>query len=160
MTDTEQLSLRDIEQFLFKEARLQDEHSYTEWEQLWTDDGRYWIPAFPDTDPDTTVSIIYDNRARIASRVKQLETGYRYAQDPVSKIRRVLGNIELIGREDSDYVVEANFVLVEYALTRRELWAGRTRYHLRVTDEGIRMSFKVVNLLNQDGEMPAMGFLM
>lgn len=155
-----ELSLTDIEQFLFREARLQDEHRYSEWEKLWTDDGRYWIPAFADTDPETTVSIINDNRARIASRVRQLETGHRYSQSPTSKIRRVLGNIELIGIEESNHVVEANFVLVEYALTRRELWAGRTRYHLRVTPDGIRMSLKLVNLLDQDGEVPSMGFLM
>lgn len=159
MSDVE-LSLTDIEQFLFKEARLQDEHRYSEWEQLWTDDGRYWIPAFADADPETTVSIIYDNRSRISSRVRQLETGYRYAQAPTSKIRRVLGNIELIGMEATDHVVEANFIMVEYALTRREVWAGRTRYHLRATAEGIRMSLKLVNLLDQDGEVPAMGFLM
>ncbi|MCY4425708.1 MAG: hypothetical protein OXC05_01555 [Halieaceae bacterium] len=59
----------------------------------------------------------------------------------------------------SDHVVEANFILVEYALTRREVWAGRTRYHLRATPDGIRMSLKLVNLLDQDGEVPSMGFL-
>ena len=36
--------LRAVEQFIFREARLQDEHAYEEWEALWTDDGVYWVP--------------------------------------------------------------------------------------------------------------------
>ena len=31
--------------FIYKEARLQDEHQYDAWEALWTDDGVYWVPG-------------------------------------------------------------------------------------------------------------------
>ena len=34
--------LREVEQFLFREARFCDEHAYDAWESLWTDDGVYW----------------------------------------------------------------------------------------------------------------------
>ena len=37
--------LEDVTQFIYREARLQDEHAYSDWEALWTDDGVYWIPA-------------------------------------------------------------------------------------------------------------------
>jgi len=33
------LDLRQIEQFLYREARYADEHDYDAWEALWTDDG-------------------------------------------------------------------------------------------------------------------------
>ena len=33
--------LREIEQFIYREARLQDEHEYDDGEALWTDDGIY-----------------------------------------------------------------------------------------------------------------------
>ncbi|MGH7343256.1 MAG: nuclear transport factor 2 family protein, partial [Candidatus Rokuibacteriota bacterium] len=39
------ISLEEIGQFLYREARLADEGEYDAWEALWTDDGVYWVPA-------------------------------------------------------------------------------------------------------------------
>ncbi len=85
--------------FLYMEARFQDEHQYEAWEALWTDDGIYWVPANgADIDPEQEMSIIYDNRSRISLRIKQLLTGKRHTQTPQSRLRRIVSNIELIGR--------------------------------------------------------------
>ena len=65
------LDRTQIEEFLFLEARLQDEHRYDEWEALWEDDALYWVPMKDDADPERSVSYIYDNRARLASRIRQ-----------------------------------------------------------------------------------------
>lgn len=47
------LDLRQVEQFLYREARYADEHDYDAWEALWTDDALYWVPASdPDAAPD------------------------------------------------------------------------------------------------------------
>ena len=74
--------------FIYKEARLQDEHQYEAWEALWTDDGVYWVPANgADIDPEKEMSIIYDNRSRISLRIKQLLTGKRHTQTPQSRLR-------------------------------------------------------------------------
>ena len=61
-----------VVEFLYREARLADEARYAEWHALWTDDGEYWVPASTDrdADPDKHLSHIYDNRARIDTRVK------------------------------------------------------------------------------------------
>jgi 3-phenylpropionate/cinnamic acid dioxygenase small subunit len=119
-----------VEAFLYREARLQDEHHYAEWEALWTDDAVYWVPAGDDVDPSQQVSIVYDNRARIATRVKQLTTGEHYAQTPPSRVRRLISNVELLepeaGDEDPDATdVGANFVAYELRLGVVTLWAGR-----------------------------------
>src|SRR5215218_6525084 len=37
--------IREVEQFLYREARFADESDYDSWEALWTDDGLYWVPA-------------------------------------------------------------------------------------------------------------------
>jgi hypothetical protein len=67
--------------FIYREARFQDEHQYEAWEALWTDDGVYWVPANgADIDPEKEMSIIYDNRSRIALRVRQLLTGKHFTQ--------------------------------------------------------------------------------
>lgn len=88
----------DVEQFLYLEARLADESDYDAWEALWTDDALYWVPAGGDSsDPAREMSVICDNRSRISTRLKQHRTGRRYAQAPLSNMRRLLSNIEFLG---------------------------------------------------------------
>lgn len=149
--------LRAIEQFIYREARLQDEHGYDEWEALWTDDALYWVPAGGD-DPQTQVSYIYDNRARIASRIRQLKTGKRHAQTPRSSLRRVVSNIE-VTPVDGVIDVAANFLLVESRHGRQTLWAGRTRYKLRVDGTEFRLAMKKVELVNRDDAISNLAFL-
>ncbi len=92
------LTRTEVEEFLYLEARLADENDYDAWEALWTDDAVYWVPAGrADADPHTSVSVIFDNRRRISTRLSQLRTGKRYAQAPASSMRRLISNIEIIG---------------------------------------------------------------
>jgi 3-phenylpropionate/cinnamic acid dioxygenase small subunit len=148
-----------IERFVYREARLQDEHRYDEWESLWADDGVYWVPANEDDlDPATQVSYIYDNRTRLAGRIRQLKSGRRHAQSPPSRLRRVVSNLEV---EVAGPLVQvhANFMLVEIRNGRRTVWCGRTRYDLRPTDDGYRMVLKKVMLVDNEEAIPNLGFL-
>jgi len=150
---------RALEAFVYREARLQDEHCYDEWEALWADDGIYWVPAGPhDLDPQTQVSFIYDNRARLASRVRQLKTGQRHAQKPASGMRRVVSNVET--ERDGDLIcVHANFHLAEARHGRVNHWTGRTLYRLRPEADRYRMVLKKVMLVDSDQPIPNLGFL-
>ncbi len=162
MTGTlDQLDVRVIEQFLYKEARLADEHDYDGWEALWTDDGLYWVPANgDDTDRMTQMSIIHDNRNRISTRIKQFKTGRRHSQVPASRLRRVVSNVEVLGAgENGDTTVEANFVLVESRERGKETWAGRYTYRLRTVDGELRMSYKKVALVDNAHVIPTLSFL-
>jgi 3-phenylpropionate/cinnamic acid dioxygenase small subunit len=50
----------------------------------------YWVPVdSAGSDPVTSVSVIYDNRRRITTRLSQLRTGKRYAYAPPSTMRHV-----------------------------------------------------------------------
>jgi 3-phenylpropionate/cinnamic acid dioxygenase small subunit len=155
----------EVEQFLYREARYADEGDYDAWEALWTDDAVYWVPAGgADIDPDREMSIIYDNRARIATRLKQVRTGKRYAQAPPSNLRRLLANIEFLGgRTNSDggidLEVAANFLVVESRARDNNLWGGRTTYRLRRIDHTLRLVYKKVVLVNNDKALPTLGFL-
>jgi benzoate/toluate 1,2-dioxygenase subunit beta len=81
----------EIEQFLYREARYADENDYDSWEALWTDDALYWVPAAADSgEAIDQMSIIFDNRNRISTRLKQVRTGRRYAQAPPSHLRRLI----------------------------------------------------------------------
>lgn len=159
MTATE-IDIRTVEQFLYREARLADEHRYDDWEALWTDDALYWVPAgSDDADPTTRMSVVHDNRNRISTRVKQFNTGRRHSQNPTSRLRRVVSNVEIIENAGPDLTVEANFVLVESRERGKEIWAGRYTYRLRMVDGDLKMSYKKVALVDNARVLPTMSFL-
>lgn len=151
---------RDIvSKFIDREASLQDDHRYAEWEALWADDGIYWVPANAhDTDPLKQISFIYDNRARIAGRVRQLMSGRRHAQLPPSALCRVLSGLQT---EVAGDLVRAhvNFILVEVRNGRRNLWCGRTRYDLRPHAGDFKLVLKKVMLVDCALPIPTLGFL-
>jgi benzoate/toluate 1,2-dioxygenase subunit beta len=167
--DETELSLGPAERFLYLEARLADEHDYDGWEGLWTDDAVYWVPANGEgIDPTREMSIIYDNRRRIATRIMQLKTGRRYAQTPPSRTRRLLSSIELGSAAvrftgepgaSSDIEVQANFIIGESRSSGLNLLAGRVTYHLRLVSGDIKMSFKKVVLINNDQPLLTISFL-
>src|SRR5688572_20547156 len=102
----------EIEQLLYREARLMDEGRYDEWLSLWTDDALYWVPCnHDDIDPMRDVSLIYDDRVRLGERVDRLKSGSVLAQQPKPRMRRVVSNIEVAAREGGEAVVHSNFML-------------------------------------------------
>lgn len=153
--------LRAVEQFIFREARLQDELAYDEWESLWAEDAVYWVPANgDDPDPETSMSIIYDNRSRIALRIKQLNTGKRHSQTPPSRLRRIVGNVELLDHDAGGEVrAGANFMVFESRERGDTLWAGRSEYTLRHADGGFALVRKKVVLANNDRPLSTLAFL-
>ncbi|PJE01758.1 aromatic-ring-hydroxylating dioxygenase subunit beta [Mycobacterium sp.] len=155
----------EVEQFLYREARLADESDYDAWEALWTDDALYWVPVDGQGgDPLREMSVIYDNRSRISTRLKQLRTGRRYAQAPPSNLRRLLSNVEFLGGVPNpdggvDLEVGANFLVIESRARRTHLWGGRVIYRLRREGDALRLAHKKVVLVDNDRPLPTLGFL-
>src|ERR1700733_14867845 len=144
--------------FIYHEARLADEARYSEWEALWDDSARYWVPMSPDADPETQVSYINDNRTRIRSRVAQLNTGVRHSQTPPSVLRRTVSNFEVVAEEGATLTGRAHLILAEYRFAVT-LWAGRYLHTIRRTADGLRLAGKTVHLVNAGGPVPTMAFL-
>lgn len=155
----------EVEEFLYREARYADENDYEAWEALWTDDALYWVPSGgADTDPLREMSVIYDNRSRISTRLKQLRTGRRYAAAPPSNLRRIVSNIEFLGGRatpdrGADLEVGANFLVLESRARGTQLWGGRVTYRLRRVDGELRLAYKKVVLVDNDRPIPTLGFL-
>jgi 3-phenylpropionate/cinnamic acid dioxygenase small subunit len=155
------IELGEAEQFLYREARLADAHDYDAWEALWTDDAVYWVPAGGEsaTDPTTQVSVLFDNRSRIGTRIRQLKTGKRHSQSPNSSLCRLITNVELLGDHDGDTVVGAAMLAVESRDRGTTIWAGRCEYRLRRVDGELRMSWKKILLVDRDRALNTMSFL-
>lgn len=155
---------REVEQFLYREARYADELDYDAWEALWTDDALYWVPVATTQDPLRQMSVIYDNRSRIATRLKQVRTGKRHAQAPPSNLRHLLSNVELLGGRTNpaggvDLEVGANFLVFESRARDNRLWGGRTTYRIRRVDEDLRLVYKKVVLADNDKPLSNLSFL-
>lgn len=163
------LGLGQVEAFLYTEARLADEHDYDAWESLWTEDALYWVPANGEGfDPTREMSVVYDNRRRIGTRIVQLKTGKRYAQTPPSRTRRAVTNVEVMPRATrpagepapvGDVEAQANVLIVESRAAGVTVAMCRVTYHLRIVGGEIKMSYKKVVLINNDRALPTMSFL-
>jgi len=154
------LDRHQVENFLYREARLMDEHAYDEWLALWTDDALYWVPANEDDlDPQRHVSIVYENKARIEDRIARLKSGVAYAQDPKSRLRRVVSNVEIEEGENGEVTVYSNFNLTALRRSRMDTFAGRTIHKLRPEGNGFKIAYKKVVLINNDEVINNLTFL-
>ncbi len=149
-----------VTQFLFLEARLQDTHDYDAWEGLWEEDAIYWVPANGnDTDPETQMSVIYDNRSRIRVRIAQLKTGRRHTQTPRSELARQISNIEVVEVTRNEIAALANVLIYEDNLRGETLWASRNEYRLRFVDGAFRLIRKKIGLVNNSKPIFTLSFL-
>lgn len=153
-------SREEVEAFLFREARFADESRYDEWLALWTDDALYWIPANEDDyDPEDHVSIVYADHERLQDRIDRLKSGGAWAQEPRSRLRRVISNVELEDAAGNEVTVRSNFVLGELRRGRQTVYFGHQIHRLRATDRGLRMAYKKVLLVNNDEPIHNLSFI-
>lgn len=163
----ELLTQHTVEQFLFLEARLIDERRFAEWEDLWEAEGIYWVPANgEDTDPKRDVSLIYDNRSRLHSRVERYASGKAFSQQPPPRTAHVVANvaIEPAGPASADpsgvRVVHSTVHVAESRPGFRVDWVGRSTHHLIERDGTWRIAFKKVVLVDNDQELTTLDFLL
>jgi benzoate/toluate 1,2-dioxygenase beta subunit len=154
---------RMLEAFVYREAQLADESRFDEWEALLADDMQYWIPIV-NGEPagEFDASIVNDNRSRLATRLRQLRTGTRHSQAPLSIMRRLISNVVATKLTENTYQVEANFVVHEYqkqSVNQLNMWPGRVVYRLRAEAGELKMSLKKVMLINSGGPLPSLSFL-
>ncbi|MBI3373698.1 MAG: aromatic-ring-hydroxylating dioxygenase subunit beta [Betaproteobacteria bacterium] len=160
IAEIDETLLREVTRFIFREARLQDDHAYDAWEALWADDGIYWVPANGEGgDPEREMSLIYDNRSRIALRIKQFQTGKRHTQMPRSRLRRIVSNVEILARDADSVRVTANAVVYESNARGETVWPSRNEYLLRRVDGELRMALKKVVLVNNEQPLYTLSFL-
>ena len=151
---------RSVERFLYKEARLMDEHAYDEWLSLWAPTALYWVPSnHDDGDPAHTVSIIHDDRPGLEARIERLKSGAAFAQDPKSRMRRLVSNVEIEER-DGESIVYANFDISEVRRGERRTIAGRTMYRLRRRGDDFEIVLKKVMLVDNDEPLRNLTFLL
>lgn len=156
------MSLRAaVEDFIFEEAARADAHDYAGWLELWSEDGHYWSPANDDdADERLHVSLLNEDYTGLKMRVLTLGEGFVHAQAPRARISRTIANVRV--REIDGGLVEARavFDLTSFRRGSFEFFAGRLIYLLRPEAEDFRIVRKEIYLINNDGHLPNMTFLL
>src|SRR5262245_32221879 len=93
---SEALDLDRCERFLLHEARLLEEGKFGDCLGRLTPEAWYWVPSEPDQDnPHDTVSLIYDDRRLLETRVRRLASPRIYSQEPRSRTSRIVSNVSI-----------------------------------------------------------------
>jgi len=148
------LDLRRCEQFLLHEARLLDEGKFDDWLALFTPDATYWVPSEPgQADPVETVSLIYDDRRLLETRVRRLSSPRMYSQEPRSRCSRMIGNVTIEASDRHSCTVRSKFVMIEYRREQQRLFGGTVSHRLVQADGRILIASKRVDLVNCDAPL-------
>jgi 3-phenylpropionate/cinnamic acid dioxygenase small subunit len=148
------LDLHACEQFLLHEARLLDDGKFDEWLALFTPEAWYWVPSELDqADPVETVSLIYDDRRLLETRVRRLASPRMYSQEPRSRTSRIVGNVTIEETGKNTCTVRSKFMMIEYRREQQRLFGGTARHRLVQADGRIMIAWKRVDLVNCDAPM-------
>jgi benzoate/toluate 1,2-dioxygenase beta subunit len=151
---TAALSRADAEDFLIHEARLLDEGRFDEWLKLFTPEAHYWVPSQPGQQSALeTVSLMYDDRRLLETRVRRLASPRIYSQEPRSRTSRIVTNVTIEGANGAGTEVRSKFMIVEYRREEQRIFAGSNRHTLVLTGGDIRIALKRVDLVNCDAPM-------
>jgi 3-phenylpropionate/cinnamic acid dioxygenase small subunit len=142
------------EQFVVHEARLLDEAKFDDWLALFTEDGWYWVPSEPgQLNPHDTVSLIYDDRRLLETRIRRLASPRMYSQEPRSRTSRMVGNVSIEDTEGRAATIRSKFLMIEYRREQQRLFTGTAWYRLVQIDGTIRIAWKRVDLVNCDAPL-------
>jgi 3-phenylpropionate/cinnamic acid dioxygenase small subunit len=154
MDRDEQITLlllkQEIEDFLYHEADLLDERRYDAWLALVAEDIRYWMPMrrnvkVDDVEREFTregldISWFDEGKETLTRRVRQIQTGIHWAEEPVSRISHMVSNLQLIEvnpsvAEPAEVSVKCRFLIYRNRVeTETDILVGKREDRLRRVD--------------------------
>ena len=124
----------ELMQFYIREAWLLDGRKFKEWLDLFTDDVLYFMPrrknvlrreAHREVTPLGDLAILEEDKRYLEMRVARLETGMAWAEDPPSRTRHLIGNLEAAPLENGDVEARTAFLVYRSHLeTDHQLLSG------------------------------------
>jgi len=134
---------QEIEQFLYHESRILDERKFEEWYELLADDLHYFMPtrynrlkreADKEFSGPTEAAFFDEDKKSIAQRIRRLNTGMAWAEDPPSRTRHMVSNVVIHPRGNAEYEVDCYYLLYRSRLEREvEFFVGMRHDVLRRT---------------------------
>lgn len=148
--------LREVEQFLFHEARLLDERRFEEWLELFSEDAHYWMPIVSTRErgnrevaTERELAYFDDTKETLRYRVKRLYTGLAWAEEPPSRTCRFLSNIQVEQNPDASLELSTRCNLMVYRTrleTDRDLFIGTREDVLRRVNDTWQVARRRITL--------------
>ena len=127
--------IRELIDFVVREARLIDQQRFDEWLDMYADDAFYWMPLeWNQTDPRLTCSLMYEDKLLLSIRVERLKGARTFSQKPKSRCHHVLQTPQVDSRDAAanSYVTWTPMHYVETRLDEQALYAAWATHHLSV----------------------------
>ena len=156
---------QEVEKFLYQEARFLDERRLSEWLDFFAEDVHYFMPIrrnikFGDwdlefSDPESEISYFDEGKDIMEGRVRQINTGVHWAEEPVSRFEHIITNVELLDSDGELIEVASKFYTYQNRLQDEvQVFVGRRYDSLR---RDPNTNFKIVKrkiLLAQNVLLP------
>ena len=149
---TRALLKQEIEDFLYYEADLLDERHYDEWLALLAEDVRYWMPMrrnvkLDDREREFTregldISWFDEGKETLTRRVRQIQTGIHWAEEPQSRIAHLVSNVQLLEATPDvaaaqEVTAKCRFLIYRNRVeTETDILVGKREDVLRRADDG------------------------
>jgi len=124
----------ELTPFYIREAWLLDERKFREWLELFTDDVLYFMPrrknvprreAHRELTELGDLAILEEDKRYLTMRVARLDTGMAWAEDPPSRTRHLIGNLEAEPLETGEVRARTAFLVYRSHLeTDHQLLSG------------------------------------
>ena len=125
----ERVGLRQqFEDLLYREAWLLDHDRLEEWLDLLSETIHYWAPVRADMNrgkedfsPPLRLAFFDDNKDGLRLRVARIRTGAAHADEPPSRVRHLISNVQVLETPDTDTAkVASNFLVFKSRRNREE----------------------------------------
>lgn len=132
-----------VERWLYDEAELLDDKRFDDWLERLADDIAYLVPIRSNRPPrDRTPqpaersAHIEDDKTGLRVRVKRLNTGLAWAEDPPTKTRHLITNVRINASEEpNELQVKSNFfIYIARPNVEQASFAGERHDVLRVLE--------------------------
>lgn len=154
---------REIEEFLYDEANMLDERRFHEWLATLADDLQYFMPMefnvkFGEhaknefTTREKHMSWFNEGKWTLTKRAEQILTGVHWAEEPLSRVCRLVTNVQLsaIETNDADEVevdVSSRFLIYQNRCEHEQYYfVGDRADRMRMTADGWKLSKREIRL--------------
>ena len=152
----------EVSEFLYQEAEILDERNFADWLDLLTEDIRYWMPMrrnvkSNEMDREFTregqdINWFDEGKDTLDRRVRQILTGVHWAEEPLSRIRHFITNVQLVSATPSatdatEVSVRCRFLVYRNRVeTETDFLIGKREDTLRKVDGSWKIAERKITL--------------
>lgn len=154
---------REIEEFLYDESNMLDERRFHDWLSTLADDLQYFMPMEYNvkagehatrelTTREKQMSWFNEGKWTLTKRAEQILTGVHWAEEPLSRVCRMVSNVQLTRIETNaagelEVDTSSRFLLYQNRCEYEQyFFVGDRMDRMRLTSEGWRLARREIRI--------------